>query len=115
MGNVTRRAGPVARHKTVRETAGMAKHMMNAALGGAVMLGLAACDELPADLDPAFVQDNPGAARALRACPRTLARETGAPVSVVRLNTDIVVVEVNQYIFEVDGQERPWTCVTDDA
>ncbi len=93
----------------------MAKRAVIAAMGGAAALVLTACDTVPADLDPGIVQDNPGAARALRACPRAISRETSTPATGIALNTDIVVVEVNQYIFEVDGQERPWTCVTNDA
>jgi hypothetical protein len=93
----------------------MAGQAMKAALGGAMALALAGCEEVAVTADPGVTGDNPGAARALRACPRAISRQTGTPPTGVRLNTDIVIVEVNQYIFEVDGQERPWTCVTDDA
>ena len=77
------------------------------------LLVLPACETVPVDGNASVVRENPGATRALRSCPRAIVRETGA--SGITLNTDIVIVEINQYIFDVPGQDRPWTCITDDA
>lgn len=79
----------------------------------AVLAGLSGCTDMPSSAEATLAGDAPGAARALRACPRAIARQTGA--SGITLNTEIVIVEINQYIFDVPGQEQPWTCVTDVA
>lgn len=87
-----------------------------AALAGlgalAGLAGLGGCTQI-SETEARAAGEAAGAARALRACPRAIARQTGAQA--VTLNTEIVVVEVNQYIFDVPGEDRPWTCVTDDA
>lgn len=69
------------------------------------VFGLSACAEL--DADPDVRLD----AKASRTCIAAIKKHTGAPA--VSMNTTLPVVEVNQYIVDVEGGSS-WTCLTND-
>ncbi len=75
---------------------------------------LAACD--PAAFDPDLTPEERAQAlidsRGNRTCVRAVEIETG--ISGATPNTTLPVVELNQYIIDLPGDEAPWTCVTDD-
>lgn len=56
-------------------------------------------------------------ARAIRACIGAVQRQT--ETTGASHNTDLVVVEINQYIIDVPSTgptpNAPWTCITDDT
>ena len=69
------------------------------------LIGLSACAEF--DADPDVRLD----AKAGRTCIAAIKKHTSA--SAVSMNTTLPVVEVNQYIIDVEGGSS-WTCLTDD-
>ena len=73
-----------------------------------ICLSLAACD--PAAV--ATAQVDRAEARAIASCERAVRAETGN--SGAAHNPNIPVVEVNQYVIGVPGEQIPWTCFTDD-
>jgi precorrin-4 methylase len=73
----------------------------------AAAMALSACDPAEYDADPDVRRD----ARANRTCIAAVAAQTGAAA---QLNTDLPVVEVNQYIIDVPTGQQRWMCRTDD-
>lgn len=71
------------------------------------LLALGACDEAAFSDDPAVRAEFAG----VRSCIRAVQSETGSTGATH--NTELPVVEVNQYIIDVPNQ-RSWTCYTND-
>lgn len=80
----------------------------------AALLVAAGCDTLPqsADMSPEDRAEARLEARSIRTCIGAVQRHTST--SGATHNTDIPVVEVNQYIINVTNGTGPWTCITDD-
>lgn len=72
------------------------------------ILALAACEDMSTASDPAARAE----ISAQRGCIRAVQKHTGVSGGVI--NTTIPIVETNQYIVDLPGQD-PWTCYTDDT
>ncbi|MEO0939832.1 MAG: hypothetical protein AAFY38_16900 [Pseudomonadota bacterium] len=71
------------------------------------LLAVAACDEIAVADDPDALAE----LRGTKSCIRAVQNETGATGATA--NTELPVVEVNQYIIDVPGQPS-WVCYTND-
>jgi hypothetical protein len=72
-------------------------------------LALAACDPAEFDADPDVRRD----ARANRQCIAQVSEITKDAAA--RLNTTLLIVEINQYIIDTPTLNERWMCRTDDA
>lgn len=69
---------------------------------------LAACDPAEFDADPEVRAE----ARSARKCIASVRGQTGDASAV--LNTTLPIVEVNQVIIDVPGNQTRWMCLTND-
>lgn len=72
------------------------------------MMALAGCDAAEFDPDPEVRAD----ARGSRKCVVAVRNQTGDSSAV--LNTTLPIVEINQFIVDVPGNQSQWLCQTDD-